>query len=85
MFNKKDNKKLYRELFKNLLKDLSDELRQARVANKLTLEDVYWETNIFSKRIDLLESGRRFNIEILRQLAYYYRKKIKITLVNMDE
>ena len=78
------NKKLYRELFSDLRKELGEDLRQMRLQKNMTLDEVYMETNIFPHYIDLLECGRRFNMELLRQLAYFYCKKIKISLVDME-
>ena len=85
MQNNKIDKKRYRDLFRTSLKELGDELRQARLAQKLSLEEVYWETNIFPKKIDLLESGMRFNIAILRQLAKFYHMNVKISLIDIEK
>ena len=78
------NKKLYRELFSALRKELGEDLRQARIRKNMTLDEVYMETNVLSRYIDMLECGKRFNMELLRQLAYFYRKRIKISLVDME-
>ena len=79
------NKKLYGELFSELRREIGEDLRKTRLYKNLTLDEVYMETNILPKYIDLLECGRRFNIDVLRHLAYFYRKKIKISLVNIEE
>ena len=79
------NKKLYRDLFSDLRKELGEDLRQVRMRKNMTLDEVYMETNVLSRYIDMLECGKRFNMELLRQLAYFYRKKIKISLVDIEK
>ena len=80
-----NDKKQYRELFNTLRREIGEDLRQNRLLQNMTLDEVYMETNILPKYIDLLECGKRFNIDVLRHLAYFYRKKIKISLVDMEK
>ena len=79
-----NDKNRRRDLFSDLRKELGEDLRQVRMRKNMTLDEVYMETNVLPKYIDLLECGRRFNIDVLRHLAYFYRKKIKISLVDLD-
>ena len=83
--NKKEDKKFYGDLFRASLRELGDDLRKARLRHNLTIEDVYWATNISIQHIDLVESGKRFNIEILRQLAKFYHMNVKMGLVEIKE
>ncbi len=76
------DKKEFKQMMKECREHLGQQLYEIRQKQGLTAEEVYMETNLFTRHIEKMEMGLVINLDFLVILAKFYNKKIKIELID---
>ena len=76
------DKKEFKQMMKECREHLGQQLYEIRRKQGLTAEEVYMETNLFTRHIEKMEMGLVINLDFLVILAKFYNKKIKIELID---
>ena len=63
---------------KELKLDIGEALWRLRREKKLRISKVAEDLSCGETKLDLLETGRKFDYDLLRRLAKYYNKDLKI-------